>query len=295
MGDLRAVRLILCRANVTVSTLSTVSPLKPLFDTHCHLDAHEFDPDRQAVIDQAQLAGVSGILIPAVCVANFETVRDLAHALPNGAYAVGIHPLFVESAQESDLLALSEFLQAHSDDPRLVAVGEIGLDFFVQEIRTGAPRERQITFYRAQLDLAARFGLPVLLHVRRSQDELLKWLRRSPKIGGIAHAFNGSLQQAKQFIELGFALGMGGAMTYTRALQIRRLAVGLPLHDLVLETDSPDIAPAWLGGGSRNTPAEVAGVASALAALGGYALDDVIEQTAHTARRVVPKLATLWP
>ena len=269
--------------------------MKPLFDTHCHLDADEFKKDRQEVIEQALRAGVRGILIPAVCVGNFNTVRDLAHTLPNGAYAVGIHPMYVKSAKDTDLLALEAFLQAHLHDPRLVAVGEIGLDFFVDEIRTGEPRERQIRFYRAQLVLAAKFGLPVLLHVRRSQDELLKWLRRSPKIGGIAHAFNGSLQQAKQFIALGFALGMGGAMTYTRALQIRRLASGLPLTDIVLETDSPDIAPAWLDGGRRNTPAEVAGIAAALAALGGYGEDDVIEQTAQTARRVVPKLAALWP
>lgn len=268
--------------------------MQPLFDTHCHLDAAEFDADRLAVIEQADAAGVAGILIPAVCADNFETVRHLAHSMANGAYALGIHPMYVHAADDSDLVTLRRCLQAHRDDPRLVAVGEIGLDFFVESIRHGQQRQRQVQFYRAQLELASEFGLPVVLHVRRSQDELLKWLRRKPRIGGLAHAFNGSLQQAQQFMALGFALGMGGAMTYTRALQIRRLAVELPLHSLVLETDAPDIAPAWLDQDRRNTPAQVRRIAQALAALRGCSEHEVIDGTAQAAFFAVPKLATLW-
>lgn len=269
-------------------------PSPPLFDTHCHLDATAFDGDRLAVIDRARGSGVRGILIPAVDRNSFKAVRDLAHAMPTGAYAVGIHPLFVQHAAPQDLHALEQFLTKHREDPRLVAVGEIGLDFFVESIRTGQAREQQIHFYREQLSLARAFDLPVLLHVRRSQDELLKWLRRQPPIGGLAHAFNGSFQQARQFIELGFALGMGGALTFTRALQIRRLATELALEDLVLETDSPDIGPAWLDKGARNEPAQVAQIAASVADLRQTTPDAVIAATGATALKRVPKLQTLW-
>jgi TatD DNase family protein len=265
-----------------------------LFDTHCHLDASEFDLDRAQVIAKAQMLGTSGILIPAVQACDFEKVRDLAHGFEQGAYAVGIHPMFVRDAQEEDLTVLARFLRAHHDDPRLVAVGEIGLDFFVSDISHGIERDRQVRFYQAQLDLAQSAGLPVLLHVRRSQDELLKWLRRRPKIGGIAHAFNGSFQQANQFIELGFALGVGGAFTYTRAKQIRRLVTEIALSQLVLETDAPDMAPAWLASRSRNTPSEVRGVAQALADLRGVDMATVTRETALAAFRVIPKLKSLW-
>ena len=266
----------------------------PLFDTHCHLDAEAFDSDRDRVIERAQEAGVRGILIPAVDKQHFPVVRDLAHCMQKGAYAVGIHPLFVSEAEESDLKALEQFLRDHQDDPRLVAVGEIGLDFFVPSIREGRAREKQIVFYREQLALAQAFGLPVLLHVRRSQDELLKWLRRQAPIGGLAHAFNGSFQQAQQFIDLGFCLGMGGALTFTRAKQIRRLATSIPLSDLVLETDAPDLGPAWLEKGSRNEPAQVAAIAARLAELRQTSTKAVIEQTAAAAMRAVPKLQAVW-
>ena len=268
--------------------------MRALFDTHCHLDAAEFDADRQVVIAKAQAAGVQGILIPAVQACDFEKVRDLAHSFEQGAYAVGIHPMFVRHAKASDLDVLKSFLLAHRDDPRLVAVGEIGLDFFVEQIKQGSERDRQIEFYQAQLDLAMMAGLPVILHVRKSQDELLKWLRRRPLIGGIAHAFNGSFQQAEQFIELGFALGVGGAFTFTRAQQIRRLVTTLPLASLVLETDSPDMAPAWLQKGARNTPSEVAQIAQTLAQLRDDTVEHVLQQTALSAMRVLPKLGQLW-
>ena len=210
-------------------------------DTHCHLDAAEFDLDRAAVIERARAAGVSRLVLPAVAVANFDAVRTLAHAC-DAVYALGIHPLYVDRAADADLERLRDALQAHRDDPRLVAVGEIGLDHFV----AGLDRSRQERFYLAQLTLARAAGLPVILHVRRSADALLKGLRRVAVRGGIAHAFNGSEVQARHFVELGFKLGFGGAMTHERALQIRRLAATLPEQALVLETDAPDIPPQWL-------------------------------------------------
>ncbi|MGD9834904.1 MAG: TatD family hydrolase [Piscinibacter sp.] len=263
-------------------------------DTHCHLDAPEFDADRDAVVARARAAGVGMQVLPAVEAANFETVRSLAHA--HGlAYALGIHPLYVHRAAEDDLDRLDAALAALRDDPRLVAVGEIGLDHFVP----GLDRERQERFYVAQLRLARRHGLPVILHVRRSADGLLKQLRRIEVGGGIAHAFNGSAQQAQAFIGLGLRLGFGGAATFERALQIRELARTLPLPSIVVETDAPDIPPHWLyrtaaeraaGQASRNEPAELPRIAAVLAGLRGMAVDEFAAATTANARAALPRL-----
>jgi TatD DNase family protein len=268
-----------------------------LIDTHCHLDAAEFNADRMAVVHEAYAAGVAVMVIPAVERANFDTVRELAHAIPGGTYALGIHPLYVSRAGVDDLQALRLAAQAAMADPRFVAIGEIGLDFFVSSIASGQARARQEFFYAAQLALAAEFNLPVLLHGRKSHDILLKYLRlRRDVPGGIVHAFNGSRQQADAFIVQGFALGLGGAMTYPRALQIRRHAAEFSLDHLVLETDAPDIPPAWLyDPPRRNTPAQIRGIAEALAALRGIAAATVIQATANTAVRVLPRLKALVP
>jgi TatD DNase family protein len=264
-----------------------------LIDTHCHLDAAEFDEDRLEQAARASAAGIGRIVVPAIEVNNFAVVRDLAHAFPGGAYALGIHPLYVGRADDNDLHRLRVAVELALEDPRFVAIGEIGLDFFVPGIASGEPRARQERFYAAQLDLAVEFGLPVLLHVRRSQDIILRYLRRlRGRASGIAHAFNGSAQQAQAFVDLGFALGVGGAMTFPRALQIRRHAAGLALDHLVLETDSPDIPPAWLHAPERrNTPAQVAGIAQALAELRGVSAAEVAAATTATAMRIMPRLA----
>ncbi len=263
-------------------------------DTHCHLDAPEFDADRAAVVARAAAAGVTQIVLPAVEVANFETVRTLAHA-HGFAYALGIHPLCVDRAQDGDLVRLRQALVKHRGDARLVAVGEIGLDHFVP----GLDRARQEHVYIEQLKLAAEFELPAILHVRRSADTLLKHLRRIPVRGGVAHAFNGSEQQAMAFVELGFKLGFGGAMTFERALQIRRLAQRLPIEAIVLETDAPDIPPHWLyrtapqraaGDTSRNEPGELPRIAATLADLRGMALPALAEATTANAHLALPGL-----
>jgi TatD DNase family protein len=271
-------------------------------DTHCHLDAAEFDADRDAVREAARQAGVTRCVIPAVHASHWAEVAQLAQR-HGDAYALGIHPLHVPQAQEADLLALDRALTQRRDDPRLVAVGEIGLDFFVPELCTPAMRERQWFFYTAQLKLAQKHGLPVILHVRRSADLLLKGLRLCPVVSGIAHAFNGSAQQAQAFVDLGFALGFGGTLTYARALQLRRLACELPLSALVLETDAPDIPPQWLyqtaerralgAAQGRNSPAELPRIAQVLADLRGLKLADLAEATTGHAQRVLPKLLAL--
>jgi TatD DNase family protein len=266
-------------------------------DTHCHLDAAEFAADADAVRARARAAGVSHCVLPAVQVANFAAVRELAQR-HGDSYALGIHPLYTDHAADTDLQRLDEALALAAGDPRLVALGEIGLDFF-EGSPDGARQER---FYVEQLRLARRHGLPVILHVRRSADALLKHLRRAD-VTGIAHAFNGSRQQADEFIKLGFKLGFGGSVTYERAQQIRRLAAELPLAALVLETDAPDIPPHWLYRSAadraaghaqgRNEPAELPRIAGVLAQLRGMPLEELAQATADNAIRVLPKLGPL--
>jgi TatD DNase family protein len=260
-------------------------------DTHCHLDAAEF-ADADAVAQRAAQDGVAQIVIPAVERANFAAVAALAKRQPNCCYALGIHPMLVPQAGEDDLVALRAAIQAALPDPRLVAIGEIGLDFFVSELGQPPLRAKQEYFISEQLKLAREFDLPVLLHVRRSQDIVLKHLRRIRGTGGIAHAFNGSFQQAQAFIDLGFKLGFGGAMTFTRALQIRRLATELPLEALVLETDAPDLAPAWRHP-QCNSPEEVPRIGALLAQLRGLPDAAVAQATCANACTVLPRLSRL--
>lgn len=271
-------------------------------DTHAHFDAPEFDEDRDVLARQFQVAGVHQVVIPAVNVGNFDRVRELAHEY-GLSYALGIHPMCVPSSPDADLEVLADALTAHRDDPRLVAVGEIGIDLFIPGLKEPAMRARQEHVYREQLKLARAHGLPVLLHVRRSSDVLLKHLRQIDGVTGIAHAFNGSRQQADAFIERGFALGFGGTVTFDTSLQIRRIAVDVPLTAVVMETDAPDIAPQWLyrtaaqradgRGQARNTSVELPRIGAELARLRGTSPDELAEATTANALRVLPRLAGL--
>ena len=263
-----------------------------LIDTHCHLDAAEFNADRDTVVLHANQVGVHKIVIPSVARNNFQAVIDLAQQYAHCYVALGIHPMYVDHAQPSDLTILKQLIleQLASASSKIVAVGEIGLDFFV----TQHNRETQEYFFTEQLKIAYLFNLPVILHVRRAVDEVLKHLRRYPVAGGIAHAFNGSPQQAEAFIKLGFKLGFGGAMTYPRALKIRELAKNLPLDSIVLETDAPDIPPEWIGTKGRNSPAELVKIAQVFADLRGIEVSQIIENTGKNAVEILPKLAGLY-
>jgi TatD DNase family protein len=274
----------------------------PWIDTHCHLNAPEFAPDADAVRERARRAGVARCVIPAVQVSDFAATRDLARRLGD-AYALGIHPLYVARAPEQALEQLDTALTESARDPRLVAIGEIGLDYFAPELAREPLRSKQEHFCREQLKLARRHSLPVLLHVRRSADQLLKMLRQIEVPGGIAHAFNGSAQQARQFIGLGFKLGLGGACTYDRATRLRALAQSLPLEALVLETDAPDMPPHWLytpaaarAAGARlnrNTPGELPRIGAVITGLRGLPVADWAQATAVNALRALPKLGVL--
>ena len=272
-------------------------------DTHCHLDAPEFAHDVAEVCARARARGVAHCVLPAVQVADFGRVRELAHRFGD-SYALGIHPLYVKHAADADLARLDAALGEQRDDPRLVAVGEIGLDYFVPELCASPLRERQEYFYVEQLKLARKHGLPVILHVRRSADRLLKGLRAmggGQPWQGIAHAFNGSLQQAQAFMALGFKLGFGGALTYERAQNLRRLATELPLDAIVLETDAPDMPPHWLYTTAgqrlngepqgRNEPGELPRIAQVLADLRGLDLQTLAHHSARNAATALPRLS----
>lgn len=245
-----------------------------LIDSHIHLDAAEFDPDRAALIERARAAGVRGFVVPGVERAGFDGLLAFAASRRDVCVALGIHPLYVMCAEPEDL----EVLDTHLASGVAHAVGEIGLDQFVTDVDF----ECQLRFFRAQLRLARKHALPVILHVRRAVDPILRELRRAPVCGGIAHAFNGSRQQAEIFIAMGFKLGFGGAMTYEGSTRIRELARTLPLSSIVLETDAPDIPPAWAPR-ARNLPENLARYAQLLAELRGVALEEVIELTGRAA------------
>jgi TatD DNase family protein len=257
-----------------------------LIDSHCHLDAVDFDLDRDAVIGRAVSSGVEMIVVPAVHRTNFEAVLELSRKYPQCACAIGVHPMYVGDSNPEDIQNMVPLLK----DRNVVAVGEIGLDFFVE----GFDRSSQEYFFIEQLKLAKEYGLPVILHVRRSIDIILKYLRIHRVSGGIAHAFNGSEQQAHEFIKLGFKLGFGGAMTYQRATRIRKLAAQLPLDSIVLETDAPDIPPEWLGHGRRNSPEHLPRIAQVLAELRGEDLRKIIEVTGRNALQALPNIANLY-
>jgi TatD DNase family protein len=291
-----------------------VPPDPPMWiDTHCHLDAPEFNPDRAEVIARARQAGVGCIVVPSVSCKHFDATREAAH-VAGGAYALGIHPLYVHDTPLDEALAcLDDALSRHRADPRLVAVGEIGLDHFVPAFNDATHRALQQRFYLGQLKLAHAHGLPVILHVRRSADALLAGLRRMaregrPVAGGIAHAFNGSTQQAQAFVELGFKLGFGGTLTFERALQIRRLASSVADDGWVLETDAPDIPPQWrylpaqarlaatCTGGIppwRNEPSELPRIAAVLSHLRGQSLVMLAHQQWLNVHRALPRLMNI--
>jgi TatD DNase family protein len=239
-------------------------------DSHCHLQAPEFAADRDAVWSAARAAGVTNALAPAVNLADCARV-DACCARYGGIFpAYGIHPLFAATAEEAQLARLAKRLAR----ARPWALGEIGLDGWV----TDGDFPRQCVFFAAQLELARDFDLPVILHVRRAVDAVLQYLRRFRVKGGIAHAFNGSRQQADEFLRLGFKLGFGGSLTYPGSTRIRALAQALPDEAIVLETDAPDMPPFWRAR-CRNSPAELPAIGGVLAGLRATSLARVAALT----------------
>ncbi|RRQ22920.1 TatD family hydrolase [Thiohalobacter thiocyanaticus] len=246
-----------------------------LIDTHCHLDVPEFDPDREAVLRRAQAAGVTTIVNPGIHADEWPRLIELAQSSPGVHYGLGLHPVYLERHSDADLERLEQLLA----ETRPVAVGEIGLDFYLRDL----DRERQQRLFEAQLVIARDADLPVILHVRKAHDQVLQALKRIRVRGGIAHAFNGSLQQAQQYLDLGFRFGFGGMLTFERSRKLRELAAALPLESLVLETDAPDLTVA-AHQGERNSPEYLPDCLAALAGVRGIAPEEAARATSANAR-----------
>ena len=246
-----------------------------LIDTHCHLDVEEFAADRPAVLSRARAAGVVAQVVPAIHRAGWKFLLELCGAEPDLHPALGLHPVYLARHCDDDLDALAAAIAAK----RPVAVGEIGLDWLVE----GLDRLHQQQLFERQLAIARDADLPVILHVRRAHDAVLSTLKRLKVRGGVAHAYNGSLEQARQYLDLGFRLGFGGMLTFERSTRLRRLARELPLEAIVLETDAPDLTVASHRG-ERNSPEYLPACLAALAEVRGEAPEAVAAQTTANAR-----------
>ena len=250
-----------------------------LVDTHCHLDFPAFDEDRAEVLNACRQQGIEKIIIPTVARSNWLSVLELCRQDAGLFPALGLHPAFTKQHQDSDLLELEKLLFTQRE--QLVAVGEIGLDFYIQE----PDKEKQSALFEAQLQLARQADLPVILHVRKAHDQVLGFLQGACVKGGTAHAFNGSLQQAKKYIDLGFKLGFGGTLTYENANKIQALAKQLPLESIVLETDAPDMVVASHKG-HRNSPEYLPEILQALSRLRSETVQQLAAQTTANAHAV---------
>lgn len=260
-----------------------------LIDSHCHFDEKVFDADRDQIIDQAKQQGIGLIVIPATDESSFSRVQMLSQQYDNCCYTLGYHPMMIDSLDEIAINKLKAQIEQSADDPKFMGIGEIGLDLFVREDNL----DKQVYFFTEQLKLANQFQLPVILHVRKAIDLIIKYCRQYQPVSGIAHAFNGSQQQAQQLIALGFKLGFGGAMTYTRARRIRALAQDLDLQHIVLETDAPDMPPAWLKQGEPNSPLSLSRIAEEMSALKQVTKAEITQVTSKNCCQVLPKLVDL--
>jgi TatD DNase family protein len=248
-----------------------------LVDSHCHLDAAEFDDDREAVISRARSAGVKQQMVPAVDAASWPKLREVC-AHDSGLFpAYGLHPMYLDAHREEHLAQLRVWVERE----RPLSIGECGLDYFVE----GLDRDAQSHYFEGQLQLAREFDLPVIVHARRAVDAVIATIRKVGKLRGVIHSYSGSMEQARQLWELGFMLGLGGPVTYERANRLRKLAGEMPLEHLLLETDAPD-QPDALIRGERNEPARLREVLRVIAGLRGEEEAHVASVTTANARRL---------
>lgn len=248
----------------------------PLIDSHCHLDAPEFDADRMAVLEHARAAGIAAQVIPAVSAAGWPDLRALCAHEPDLFPAYGLHPMYLPGHRREHLDELQHWVKREQP----VAVGEFGLDFFVESLDPAEQRH----YFDAQLAIAAAAGLPVILHARRAVEATLLALKPyRGRLRGVVHSYAGSAEQAQQLFELGFMLGIGGPVTYPRAQRLRELVATMPLEFLLLESDAPD-QPLMPYRGQRNLPSRVVEVAACIASLRGEPVDSIAEQTSRNAQ-----------
>lgn len=262
-----------------------------MIDTHCHFDVEEFDHDRTSVAARSAAAGVEAIVIPGYLASLWPRLFSVCESIrtPRLFAAPGLHPCYIAQHAEADLAALERLLQTH---PGIVAVGEIGLDYYITELKEAALKVRQADFFRAQLRLAGRFGKPVILHVRKAHQDVLALLRAEKfSAGGIVHAYSGGIEEARHYARLGFCLGIGGPVTYDQARRLRSVVEQIPLESLVLETDAPDMVPAPHRQPdvrhTRNSPEFLPAVAAGIGAVKRLPLDTVLQTTRANSLRVL--------
>jgi TatD DNase family protein len=248
-----------------------------LIDSHCHLDAGEFDLDRDQVLRRARNAGVVAQIVPAVAADEWEALRALCGRERDLHPAYGLHPMALSRHRPEHLDELAVWIEREKP----CAVGECGLDFFVENLDLSQQR----IFFRGQLELARQFSLPLILHARRSLDEVITSIRKIGGLRGVVHSFSGSEEQAHQLFALGFHLGIGGPVTYERASRLRRIVTQMPLEFLLLETDAPD-QPLASHRGERNEPAHLGEIAQTVAELRGASTAEIAAATADNARRL---------
>ena len=253
-----------------------------LIDTHTHLDFPDFDADRTALLADSRALGVRRIVVLGVHQGNWQRVWELVQSDPDLHAALGLHPVFLDDHRPEHVSELADWLTRLAGHRQLCAVGEIGLDYFIESL----DRERQQTLFDAQLQLAADFNLPALIHVRRSHAAVVATLKRFKlKRAGIIHAFAGSKEEAREYIKLGFKLGLGGAATWPQALRMHRVLAELPLDSVVLETDSPDMAPVMFPG-QRNSPAHLPAICAALAQIMAISPEQLAAASTANAREL---------
>lgn len=248
-----------------------------LVDSHCHLDAAEFDPDRAAVIARARAAGVQAQVVPAVSAARWPVLREVCRQAPGLYPAYGLHPMFLAEHRPEHLQVLADWIERE----RPCAIGECGLDFFVD----GLDVQAQQHYFLGQLALARDHDLPVIVHARRAVDAVIAAINRIGGLRGVVHSFSGSPEQAAQLHKRGFLLGLGGPVTYERAQRLQRLVREMPLEQLLLETDAPDQPDAGIRG-QRNEPARLVDIATHIAALRGTRVEALAQATTDNARRL---------
>lgn len=263
----------------------------PWIDTHCHLNAAEFDPDRADVLLNCAHNHVKHLVIPTVKIAECAPLLSFCQQKNHNIQclaALGLHPIYSATHQETDLVQLKQILttQHHA----VAAIGEIGLDFYLPDLDP----QKQIAFFVAQLELARALDYPVLIHARKSVDIILKYLRQVKVKGGIIHAFNGSLDQAYRLAEYGFKFGFGGTVTYERARHIRTLLRALPIETIVLETDAPDMPPAFLpleaGLKRRHSPEYLPQIAQKCAEIKEMSCADFNHHIYQNTRTIFPQI-----
>lgn len=248
-----------------------------LTDSHAHIDDASFAPDREAMFQRARDAGVRHIIVPAIDQASWQGIATLCADHPEAHPAYGMHPIYIDQHRPEHIDKLRRWLQTH----RAVAVGEIGLDYFLPELDV----ERQREYFQQQLRIARDVDLPVIVHARKAMDEVTSTMRRVGGLRGVVHSFSGSLQQAERLWDMGFHLGIGGPVTHERAQRLRHIVATMPVERLLLETDAPD-QPGACHRGERNEPANIMEVLDVIAQLRGESPEAIASATTRNARQL---------